>query len=335
MKESGPAASPAENRVDDIKPEQAAGKKRRDRPFYFKRYKAGPLLLALFIIMLACAFLLYPRRSAVYRPGSPFVHIYTTGTVESLDTSLNLAVSRSGAVYGSDLSIGLKVSMPTKIVTRPISIIDIPLPAGIMPENCGQALGGVCTFHSGLLTAKAIFLPERPFNGRRVWFGSTDILFAGLLLPWKTNGLEVEGQLPVISIGPLSELPGFKRQPWAPSNPNVTINYYVPDPTSYDWAGGPAPFVVPSRPCKDCTGGRSYPGYVEWIAPLSMLSAPVPVSGTNNSAAEWDSFRTFAAGALVGVAGGALVGAIQESTHRKDKVGRATNPSQADREMDL
>jgi hypothetical protein len=63
MPEAGPVASPRENR-SDVKPEWAADKKRRDRPFYFKRYKAGPLLLALFIITLAGAFLLYPRRSA-------------------------------------------------------------------------------------------------------------------------------------------------------------------------------------------------------------------------------------------------------------------------------
>jgi hypothetical protein len=334
MTEAGSTASPRENQFDDVKSGPAAGKKRRDRPFYFKRYKAGPLLLALFIITLVGAFLLNPHRSAVYRPGSAFVHIYTAGTVESLDTSLNLAVSRSGEIYGFDASIGLKVGMPPKIATRPISIIDIPLPAGITPENCGQAKSGDCTFHSGLLTAQAIFLAEPPSNGRRVWYGSTDILFSGLVLPWETNGLEIEGQLPVISIGPLSELPGFKPQPWAPSNPNVRIDYYVPDLTSYDWTGGPVPYVVPSRSCSGCSGGRS-PAYVEWNAPLSTLSAPVAVSGTNNSAATWDSFRTFAAGVLVGVAGGALVGAIQEATHRRDKVGWAPHPSPPSRETDL
>jgi hypothetical protein len=300
LTEAGSVASQGENRFDEVDAQRAADKKQRGRPFYFKRYKAGPLLLALFIIMLVCAFLLYPRRSALYRPGSAFAHIYTT--VERIDTSLSWSVSRSGAIDGYDASISLNV-MPTKMVTHPISIVDVPLPAGIRPENCGQALGGVCTYHSGLLTAKPVFTAAQPSNGGRAWTGSVDILFARLPLPWQSNGLEVEGQLPVISVGPLSQLPGFKPQPWTPSNPDVTVDYYVPDPTSHDWVGGPVPSVFPSRPCGVCLGGR-YPGYVEWITSLSALSAPVAVSGTNKSAAEWDSFRTFAAGVLAGVAGG-------------------------------
>jgi hypothetical protein len=215
--EAGSAASPGESRFGDAKPGPAAGKKRHDRPFYFKRYGARPVLLALFVIMLVGAFLLYPRRSAVYRAGSAFVHVYTTGTVESIYTSLDLAVSTPGEIPGFDASLVLTVSMPPKIVTRPVSILYIPLSAGVTPENCGQAQG--CTFHSGLLTVRAVFRPAQPSSGRRVWVDSTYIIFAGRVLPWEANGLDVEAQLPVISISPLSELPGFKPQPWAPSKP--------------------------------------------------------------------------------------------------------------------
>lgn len=140
-------------------------------------------------------------------------------------------------------------------------------------------------------------------------------------MPWETNGVDVEVQLPVISVGPPSGLSGLTPPPPAPSNSIARILYYVPNPTSYDWAGGLEPIALP--------------GYVEWNAPLSTLSVPVPVNGTNTSATEWDHFREFVAGALVGGAAGALVGAIQESTHRKDKVRWVPNPSPPSREMDL
>src|SRR5689334_4186032 len=76
------AASPNTGRSDGVKSIQAEGKKRDNRPLYFKRYKAGSILLELFIIMIAIAFLLYPRRSAVYRPAALNINIYTAGTAK-------------------------------------------------------------------------------------------------------------------------------------------------------------------------------------------------------------------------------------------------------------
>jgi hypothetical protein len=308
--------------LDDVRPERAADKKRRDRPFYFKRHKAGALLLALFIVTLVGAFLLYPRRSAVHQPGTPFLNINTTGTVESLYTSLQSPAPGSRAADSFALSIDLEVSMPAKMVTPPRSTIDIPLPVYIKPD-CGQALGVVaCTFQPGTpttfprLTAQAIFGAAQQVNGRRVWPNDGIVIpFAGPWLPLEANGLDVEGQLPVVSIGPPSEPPGSNSQSSASSNLKVVIVDYVPDVTGYDWTGGPEPLPVPS--------GRNYPASVEWIEPLSALSAPVAVTGTNHSAAEWDSFRMFMVGILVGVAGGALVGAIQEfySSQRQGRIG--------------
>jgi hypothetical protein len=50
-----------------------------------------------------------------------------------------------------------------------------------------------------------------------------------------------------------------------------------------------------------------------WNLPVTELSNPTPVSGQDNSAIAWDNIRIFVAGALVGIAGGAFVGAIQEA----------------------
>jgi hypothetical protein len=216
--------------------------------------------------------------------------------------------------------------MPAKIATRPTTTMKSPLPVGLTP-NCGQASGGSCNSYPatrttpGQLTVQPNFSTPQLSNGQRVWSSYTTIHFTGLWLPWETNGVDVEVQLPVISVGPPSGLSGLTPPPPAPSNSIARILYYVPNPTSYDWAGGLEPIALP--------------GYVEWNAPLSTLSVPVPVNGTNTSATEWDHFREFVAGALVGGAAGALVGAIQESTHRKDKVRWVPNPSPPSREMDL
>ena len=91
--------------------------------------------------------------------------------------------------------------------------------------------------------------------------------------------------------------------------------YRVPDALSYDWTGGPEPSFVSGA--RLALGGSTL-GYVEWFEPLKFLSAPIAVSGIDSSTGGLDSLRTLIAGTLLGVAGGALVGAIQEFTHRKE-----------------
>jgi hypothetical protein len=58
---------------------------------------------------------------------------------------------------------------------------------------------------------------------------------------------------------------------------------------------------------------------VTWLEPLSALSVPALATGTSESEVNLDNLRTFLAGALVGIGGGALVGAIQELTHQRDQ----------------
>jgi len=63
----------------------------RDRLYYFKRSKAAWWLLALCILMLVGAFLLYPRRAAVYRPSplSVYVTLFKAKTVHIIEIDVS------------------------------------------------------------------------------------------------------------------------------------------------------------------------------------------------------------------------------------------------------
>jgi hypothetical protein len=88
----------------------------------------------------------------------------------------------------------------------------------------------------------------------------------------------------------------------------VTDGYEIANGSSYDWSVGAQP-------------ERTLASVVTWDQPLSasavnggvgFVAASATALGVNHGAQQSQSFRTFVAGALIGVAAGALVGALQE-----------------------
>jgi hypothetical protein len=106
--------------------------------------------------------------------------------------------------------------------------------------------------------------------------------------------------------------PMIQVNPYASITPTISVSGNTPVYVAYhvgaryDWTGGPGPY----------SNARSW---TQWQEPLSAMSSPIGVSGSNNSASQTDTFRIFAAGILLGVAGGALIAAMQEFAHRKER----------------
>jgi hypothetical protein len=194
--------------------------------------------------------------------------------------------------------------------------MQMSLPAGVIPESCHRSYGdavatpppGQCAYtsnkyHGGFLVLIANAKEDLSGPGR-YWYVILNLRLKGQE-PWNTNGLTVEAQLPVLKVFTTPGIGAIANPLSLTDNPTTSVSYRVPDAISYDWSGGPPPNSV------------STSAVAEWDEPLQSLSVPIAVGGTNSSSASLDSLRTFAAGTLLGVAGGALVGAIQEFTHRK------------------
>jgi hypothetical protein len=155
------------------------------------------------------------------------------------------------------------------------------------------------------------------YSGNNVWDLDFGFEIKAPELVWDTNGVNLEAQLPVVTINRDKILDlGRPNQRLvttpAASNTKISIIYNVPDANDYDWNGGPTPYSV--TPAK----ATYLNAEVTWYEPLNALNEPTPVGASNNSAASLDSLRTFIAGALVGAGAGALVGAVQEATHRQE-----------------
>jgi hypothetical protein len=98
-----------------------------------------------------------------------------------------------------------------------------------------------------------------------------------------------------------------------PGTPLVAVRYPIPSASSYDWSSFPTADVTSS--------------YADWetitaktpIGVEAEASTPGQVAvGINHARQATDSDKTFAAGALLGLAGGAILSAVQEALHARD-----------------
>ena len=90
-----------------------------------------------------------------------------------------------------------------------------------------------------------------------------------------------------------------------PGSPTVAIQYHIPSASSYDWSSFQTLFANDS--------------YAVWPEQLTNgLVAGRAADGINFTNQKQDDRDTFLSGALVGLAGGALLSAVQEALHAND-----------------
>ena len=130
--------------------------------------------------------------------------------------------------------------------------------------------------------------------------GTASVVVGGREVGYDSNGTTAYAQLPLVEV-PLGSEP-------AAETPSVSVTYYIPNAKSYDWNTGPQPE----------TAGT---GTITWSLLLTATSGafqsdPVAVGGVDDAAQQRQTLMTFVAGALLGIAGGALIEpALQEAVH--------------------
>jgi hypothetical protein len=102
--------------IEAPQPESGAGSRRNSRPFFFKRYRATPILLGFFVLMIACAFLLYPQRSSVYRPAPLTVNLSVQNGTPG-GAFVGVSPSRSG-FFTVSIGFGVNAPPPSALVLR-------------------------------------------------------------------------------------------------------------------------------------------------------------------------------------------------------------------------
>ena len=142
---------------------------------------------------------------------------------------------------------------------------------------------------------------------KKVTFGHS--LFAPRIVHFTVNvadfGMSFNGTTASAAIPKISFL--------GPGTPQVGVKYPIPSASSYDWSSFPTTTVT-----------SSYAVWTTATVPSAIgeqKAASTPgqvVVGINHARQATESDKTFAAGALLGLAGGAILSAVQEALHARD-----------------
>ena len=280
----------------------------QQRPFrWLRRYRIALLLLVLFGIFTGVAAATFPRPAPVYRPDSFGVAATLNGDLKDVTVRV---LPRGGDYYNVSI---LLISGPPPISkysqdgivelflapgTRVIGCKHVPGPS--RGQQCFGPVPGAVSGGTKLLLMTHAFSPY-PSN-HNFWTATLDTTLVASHFAFDSNGLDAEAVLP--SAYAFSSDPSY-------SHAAVTISdyYWIPNAASYDWTGEPLPNLTTSS-------------YIEWIehisagrCPASDCNSGIAIGGINNAAQENANLLSFVAGACIGIAGGALIGAIQEALH--------------------
>ncbi len=269
-----------------------------------KRQRLFSILFAGFITFALLAFFVLPMRQPVYRPGPLGVTVDTPLPEAGLSTTLKV---RSTDTPSHEYAVEVWVEWQRlPFITDSSDTLRADMDAGV---------GVTIQWNDpGIVASPACRLPDKCSIGRELpsWDpASKNLRFR---LNWKassqnagteahasfkltsptgfgffTNGLNLAGQLPYFAITnnghPTHGAMGVEVQYWAPG-----VNEFA-------WPKGIQEVNA---------------DYVDWIYESSR-TATEEFSLTNPAVSRSDSLRTFIAGALVGISGGALVGSLQEA----------------------
>jgi hypothetical protein len=100
---------------------------------------------------------------------------------------------------------------------------------------------------------------------------------------------------------------------FGPGTPDLNVRYPIPSASSYDWSSFPTTKVTSSYAQWETATAKTPAGV------QAEASTPGQVAfGINHARQATDSDKTFVAGALLGLAGGAILSAVQEALHARD-----------------
>ncbi len=258
------------------------------------RPRRGRLFAALVLlftgIFVACvAFLIFPSGSGVDQP-RPY-DVYIDVGPKTID-SINITIANSGSAdtYRVDVDVEATPQPAYRPITAALLVYENATPLAQTGYNPPIA--------TPLSIGEQIPFSLEPHGGQDD-LGYTDYRGYAKLqarnFAYASDGTNALVELPAI---------GFDK---ITSDFGVTVMYSMQDASSYDWSVGQPPDVITSSS-------------VLWSLPLTngtygstILSSSA--AGVNHSNQTRQTFFTFLAGVIFGVAGGALVGALTELLH--------------------
>lgn len=273
-------------------PQAAAQAKPQPVPYkkkWLRKKVVTPLVLGVLgLALLLGAFFLYPRRTELPTPLFTQLELTTTAHINliayNVDAHPNLA-KLSIFVW---LNPGQPAVPTTLTINLPFGdrILDCHAPCEARRFN---GAGG-----AGVQYSWASRLTFKPSSNSGL-MAQEDFFIQAFRFGEVYDGVNASASIPQIDYH-------------GPDNPEppMATQYIVPSASSYDWS--PLPALGTAGPD------------VNWVEYLpSGVTESRVAAGINHAAQSDDNTKTFIAGALLGLAGGAILSAIQEALHASDR----------------
>ena len=260
------------------------------------------MLLAIGIILIAIAFVLYPRpETGIAFPGYPSVSIYTNAAVYRVQYSVVQASPATAVLrIAIEQQIGFASGSPGTPVTPTVRVT---LPLGFTFQDC-----------------PLYYCHNDPTVYGSSWYKTLSFKPAWATASFRVNasrfGVNSDG---VNAFAAIPEVDYEYRS--GLTTPRLFARYQIPSAASYDWSSFPTQSVT-------STVAQWEEGITKSTTSGAYgITAGRIASGIDHSREALNQNLTFSAGALLGLGGGAIITAIPEAM-RRDKGGKKQPRSQ-------
>jgi hypothetical protein len=238
-----------------------------------------PVVLAVIgLALLLAGFLIYPRRAGFPAPVSDFVNISSKSSY--VNAHMGLIYYTVDQVHPDVARVTIDVQMGSHVPRGPRLSIQLDVLGAATVTHCSPSCSEVDV-------APAVLDTEPYFQ-----YGTATAYFS-----LKARSLEVAANGATAEVA----FPGLYFTGTKPAS--LILSYDIPSGNSYDWSPNPPDFF----------SGSSAAWY-DNVA-LGHETPSLVATGINHTAQTHDSTLTLVVGILFGIAGGALVAAVQEALH--------------------
>jgi hypothetical protein len=266
---------------------QAAAEEEGGKKSVWKIMATPIVLVLLGIALLPVAISLYPSPTQTSDPAYARLSVLTNQRITFIDFSV---VQVKPALAKIEIEVTRPVSNPSTSAPAPTTSTQAPFATLIFSPPIG------ISFPSCYGGCKQIHPPFLAFTWTvRLAFNAYGQAFESFVVKARSLGVSDNG------LNALAVLPEVFYQGYG--TPEVLVGYHIPSAANYDWSALPPAAYAGST--------------IAWSEPVAGEDTPPKVAvGINQSGQSSQNHLAFIAGALIGVAGGAVLSGIQEGLGR-------------------
>jgi hypothetical protein len=248
---------------------------------WWKKYRTSIILAVISLVLFLVTAGLYPSTTQLPVPLSSTLALQATQQVASITYEVDQV---SSSVAEMKITILLPVGAPIPPATTPVVGLVVSPPIGTSFTTCPAP---ACESESDGISSWKVLLGFRPFTSPN---GTSGIAFADFSVrAARFGGTYNDVNASVVAPSVIYHGSG---------TPTLLTQFDMPDAAQYDWSVFPLEFASPT--------------FATWSEPVTsgQISARV-ADGTDLANQGKDNYHTFLAGVILGLAGGALLSALQ------------------------